>query len=166
MLLICLVAIVLIAGAILLFFLNVASHIILYLCLTALAVYGIYTLAAFLRRKLRQRRTDRFMPKTLDINCRCGRIFRAAAPVNAVDYTICCPYCGTSCHVTLKNKNCRFSDNDKRSIVISAAGIIALLILIGMLFHPMKPRVRYYTVPDSNYDYDFGIPTEAPDNII
>ncbi|MGN1116455.1 MAG: hypothetical protein ACI4TH_07800 [Candidatus Ornithomonoglobus sp.] len=165
MLLICLVVIILIVGAMLMFFLNIASHIIIYLCLTALAVYGIYTLIALLRRKLKQRRTDRCTPRTLDIKCRCGQIFRAAAPVSAADYTICCPYCGTSCHVTLQNKKCSLSDSDKRSIVISAAGILALLILIGILFHPMKTKVRYYTVPDSDYYYDFGTPTEAPDII-
>ncbi len=166
MLLMCLVAIILIAGAILMFFLNVASHIIVYLCLAALAAYGIYTLIALLRRKLKQGNADRSTPKTLDISCRCGQTFRAAAPLNARDYTICCPYCGTQCHVTLRNQKRRLSDTDKRSIVISAAGILALLILIGMLCHPMKTRVRYYTVPDPDYYYDYGMPTDAPDNII
>ncbi|MGN0181198.1 MAG: Com family DNA-binding transcriptional regulator [Candidatus Ornithomonoglobus sp.] len=165
MLLICLVATILIAGAILLFFLNVASYVIVYICLTAIAAYGIYTFISLLRRKLNQRRIDRCTPRTLDINCRCGQVFRAAAPSGAADYTICCPYCGTCCHVTLQNKKHSLSDIDKRSIIISAAGILALLILIGMLFHPMKPRVRYYTVPDSDYYYDFGMPTESTDII-
>lgn len=165
MLLICLVVIILIVGAMLMFFLNVASHIILYLCLAAMAAYGIYTLVALVRRKLMQRQTDRSTPRTIDIGCRCGQVFRAAAPMGASDYTICCPYCGTSCHVKLRNKKSSLSDDDKRSIVISTAGILALLILLGLLFHPVKTRVRYYSIPDSDFYYDFGVPQESTDII-
>lgn len=165
MLLICTVAIILIMGAILLFFLNIASYIIVQLCLLALAVYGISTLISLVKRRHQQRIINLNTPKTIDISCRCGQIFRAAAPASAQHYTICCPYCGTQCHVTLNRRNSKLTDRDKRSIVISIAGIIALLLLLGMRSIPHSSPVRYYQMPDSYHDYNIETAPEDSDII-
>lgn len=151
MLLICFIMLIIFAAAVLMFFLNFASKIIVYVCLAALAAYGIWTLI-FLIRKRRS-------AAAIEITCRCGRTFRTVLPRGNADHTAQCPYCQTLCHVTV-NRGRHFSESEKRSVVISAAGILALIILIGMILRPSQPRVRYYTVPDSYYNY--GTATEEP----